>query len=417
MRRLMLFVSVIAIARVGVAQETNWPRWRGPSWNGAAQGAGYPTNWSDTENVAWKAALPGWGTSTPAVWGDRIFVTCQEDKRNALKCLDFAGETLWTAKFGEERAARHRKSSGSNPSPTTDGERVYAYYKSGDLACVDFSGKTIWVQNLQELYGEDRLWWDLATSPVLVDNSVVIACIHGDSSYVAAFDKRSGKAAWKRDRNFEVSGESAQSYTTPLIWPNGAQQQIIVLGADHVTAHDAATGKQQWRIGGLNPDQRGGLRSVASPFPAGGNIVVPYARGNTLTAIRPGGTGDITRSHVAWFNDEFSSDVPTPAVMDGRIYVCGDRGRIACLGAHDGKVVWIDQLEQSRYQFSASPVIADGRLHLTREDGVTFVLRLGDGFDLIETNSVYEWTLATPVFASERILIRTAEHLYCIKQM
>lgn len=406
----------------------NWPQWRGPQGNGVAIGTGFPTKWSDTENVAWKVALPGWGTSTPAVWLKRIFVTCQDEGNNALIALDLSGKQLWKATFGEERNARNNKASGANPSPVTDGKHVYVYYKSGDLACVDFDGKTVWLKNLQKEYGPDTLYWDLGTSPVLTGNLLVVACMHSGPSYLAAFDKRTGEVVWKQDRELDAPAESAQSYTTPALFTQDGKQRLAVLGADHVTVHDASNGREIWRFGSLNPEGRRNYRSIASPLviltphaSSSGNehngeglVIAPYARGGSLTAIRLGGTGDVTDSHKAWVNDKFSADVPTPTAFNGHIYVCTDRGDVACLEAATGKALWSQRVEPNRHRFYSSPIIADGRLYVTREDGVTFVLKLGETFDLLQKNGLYEWTYATPVFVDGRMLIRTVEHLYCI---
>lgn len=405
----------LLILVVGSARAENWPQWRGPDFNGVAQGTNYPVNWSATENIAWKTALPGTGTSTPVVWEDRIFVTCQDEGHNALISLNRSGEKLWQTLFGDERAGRNRKASGSNPSPATDGEHVFVYYKSGDLACVDFDGKTIWSKNLQEDYLEDTLWWDLGTSPVLTRDFVVVACMqNGGSSYVVAFDKLTGEVAWKQDRTLPAPVESGDSYTTPVLLRDGDKEILVVLGADHVTAHDAATGQELWRVRDLNPSQNRNFRSIASPVVSDGLVIAPYARGRTLTAIRLGGSGDVTDSHVAWIKDEISADVPTPAAIDGRIYVCGDRGDVACLDIETGEKIWSDRTERARKPFSSSPILADGKLYVTREDGTTFVLAAGDEFELLAENTLGEATVATPVFVDEQILLRTGEHLYCI---
>ena len=413
MLRALAILFIVCVYLSNNAAAENWPQWRGPQANGVAPGTGYPTKWSDTENVAWNVPLPGWGTSTPAVWGDRIFATCQNDGKNILICLDRSGQKVWEVQFGAERAARNRKASGSNPSPTTDGRHVYVYYKSGELACVDFQGKTVWQKNLQQLYGEDTLWWDLGTSPVLTEDLLLVARMHSGPSYVAAFKKETGEVAWQHDRQTDAPGESAQSYTTPTLVSYGDKQLFVVLGADEVTAHDTSTGNVVWRVGGLNPNGRGNWRSIASPLISDDLVIAPYARGRSQTAIRLGGSGDVTETHVSWVND-LASDVPTPTVAGGRIYVCGDRGQVACVDSKSGTTVWSHALERNRYTFSSSPVVADGRLFLTREDGVTFVLKLGDEFELLETNGIYEYTLATPVFIDGQVLIRTAEHLYCI---
>jgi outer membrane protein assembly factor BamB len=415
MRNIPLGTALAVILASTPALAENWPNWRGPTSNGVAAGKDYPAKWSATENVAWKVKLPSGSGSTPAVWEDRIFVSSAEGDKNTLLCLDRKnGETLWKATIGSERKGKHKKGSGANPSPITDGTHVFAYYKSGDLACLDMTGKVVWQQNLQEMYGEDTLWWDLGTSPVLTQKYVVIACMQSGPSYLAAFEKATGKLAWKEARMLSAPEESAQSYTTPVVMEERGAETLIVLGADHVTAHNAADGKELWRVGGLNPTGHQYFRSIASPVVSDGIVFAPYARGETLTAIRLGGSGDVTGSHVAWTMKGHSSDVPTPAAVDGRVYVLADNGTVSCLDQKTGKKIWQGSLPKHRDNFSSSPIVAGDRIYMTREDGTTFVLATGDEFKLLVENKLGEFTLATPVFNNEQVLIRTFEHLYCI---
>jgi outer membrane protein assembly factor BamB len=392
----------------------NWPNWRGPNYNGVAPGKSFPTRWSSTENVLWKVSLPGRGGSTPVVWGEQIFLTYGADGKNIAACLDRAGKQLWQSALGEERAGKHRKGTGSNPSAVTDGKHVFVYFKNGELACLDLAGKIIWETNLQQQFGEDTLWWDLGTSPVLTDQAVVVACIQTGPSYLIAYDKQTGKQLWKRDRMLSAPVESAQAYTTPVPTEENGRQTLIVLGADHVTSHDAATGQEIWRVGGLNPQGERNFRSIASPVVSDGIAVAPYARGGTLTAIRLGGSGDVTSSHVLWTREGVAADVPTPVAIAGRVYLCTDRGDVSCLDIQTGKTIWTGQLERSRTAYSASPILAGGKLYLTREDGKTFVLEQGDEFKVLAANELGEMTVSTPVCLDGKILIRTFESLYCI---
>jgi outer membrane protein assembly factor BamB len=380
-----------------------------------APGEGFPTEWSATKNVLWKADLPGKGASTPVIWGGRIFVTCAIEGHNGVVCLDSTGKPLWRQTIGTEVPGKNAKASGCNPSAVTDGERLYVYFKSGDLACLNFAGDVLWQQNLQKIYGKDTLWWDIGTSPILTRNFVVVAVMQTGPSYLAAFDRKTGKVAWKEDRNLDAPEEAAQSYTTPVVLKEGGEETIVVLGADHVTAHRATDGKEIWRVGGLNPTGHKYFRSISSPVVAEGIVVAPYARGGSLTAIRLGGHGDVTRSHVVWTKTNLGADVPTPAAVGGKIYLCTDRGEISALDVHSGKVLWSGLVEKNRHAFSASPVVAGGKIYVTREDGKTFVLEQGDGFKLLAANELDgEMVVATPVLVDGRVLIRTAERIYCI---
>lgn len=410
----VLFATFLCLLLSSALSAEDWPAWRGPKFNGVATGKGYPVAWGPDQNLAWKAELPGIGGSTPAVWGDSIIVTAGDQGQNAILCFDRQGNRKWLTHLGQERPGKHRKGSGANPSPTTDGERIFVYFKSGDLGCLDFQGRVLWRKNLQELYGEDTLWWDLGTSPVLTKSLLVVACIHSGPSYLVGINKQTGDIVWKHDRNLDAPEEANQTYSTPIPVEHNGRELLVVLGADHVTAHDAATGDEIWRVGGLNPKGNGYFRSIASPVVEGAIAVAPYARGTTLTAIRIDGSGDVTSSHVAWNNDELSSDVPTPAALDGRVYVCSDRGEVACLEAVSGKVIWRGEVEKrGSAAYSASPIIADGRLYVTREDGVISVLALGDAFKVLQVNRLGEFIVATPVFVDGQVLVRTESHLYC----
>jgi outer membrane protein assembly factor BamB len=379
-----------------------------------AVGGPFPTTWSHDQHIVWKVALPGQSGSTPAVWGDNLFLTYNDENANHVVCLDRNGKERWAAKLAGSREGKHKKASGSNPSPTTDGQHVFVYFKSGDLACFDFDGQQIWHKNLQELYGEDTLWWDLGTSPVLTRDLLVVACMHSGPSYLAGFEKATGELVWKQDRELGAPSEAAQSYTTPIVVTEGGRETIVVLGADHVTGHDAATGKQLWQVGSLNPSANGYFRSISSPVVSDDLVIAPYARGTTLTAIRLGGSGDVTDTHVVWEKKGTSADVPTPAAADGRVYICGDKGQVTCLDAQTGDVLWEHQLEKNRNAYSSSPVFADGKLYVTREDGTTFVLAAGEKPEVIARNELGEFTVATPVLVDGRIYLRTSEHLYCI---
>lgn len=409
----IVFVLCLCFLVQATAFADNWPSWRGPTLNGVAGGEGYPTKWSNTENIAWRVAMPGRGASTPIVWEDRIFLTCGIEGRNHVLGYDRAGKEQWRTPLGTEIAGKNNKASGSNPSVCTDGEYVFAYFKSGDLACLDFEGKVVWKRKLT--YELEALWWDLGTSPVLTNDCVVIAMMITGPSYVVAFDKKSGKQVWKQDRNVDAPVEAAQSYTTPVVATDkNGKQTIYVLGADHVTAHDAISGKELWRVGGFNPKQDGYFRSICSPVLAGDILIAPYSRGRTITAIRTGGSGDVTDSHVLWTAQGIGADVPTPVVNDGKVYVCTDRGELACLDLETGKQLWRYRTGRASGTYTSSPIMADGKLFLTNEKGETRVVRPAEKLDLVSENTVGEFTVATPVFVDGRILLRTYDHLYCI---
>ena len=273
----LVFTLVSTAAMAG-----NWPQWRGPHQGGVALGDSYPVEWGEEKNIEWKIKLPGWGTSTPAVWNEHIFVTCEgDDKSNALICLDRSGEKQWQVSFGASAGNRNRKASSANPSPVTDGQHVYVYYRNGDLGCVGFDGEIVWQTNLQESHGRDQLNWDLGTSPVLTKSSVVVAVMHQGPSYLVAHDKLTGDQIWKHQRDLGAPAESRDSYTTPLVLRENGKESLVVLGADHVTAHNTETGEELWRYGGLNPQRRRNYRQIASAIATEDYVIAPLrARGN-----------------------------------------------------------------------------------------------------------------------------------------
>ena len=395
--------------------QENWPAWRGPQANGVAPGGSYPTTWSETSHIRWKIELPGPGSSTPIVWGNQLFVTCGVEGKDSVVAYDRGGKQQWITTFASERPGKHKKATGSNPSIATDGKQLFAYFKSGTLACLDMAGKVVWEKNLQALYGEDTLWWDLGTSPVLTKDHVVVAVMQTGPSYLAAFDKSTGNVAWKQDRNLDAPSEAAQSYSTPVVIERDGKQLLVVLGADHVTCHDAASGKELWRLGGLNPTGQKFFRSISSPVVSDDLVIAPYARGATTSAVRLGGQGDVTTTHLAWAKEKLGADVPTPVAYQGKVFVCGDKGQLTCVDAKTGNEVWTGTLEKNRNGFTASPTVAGGKLYVVREDGKTFVLDTGNEFKIIAENELADaYAIATPVFVDGQIFLRTLTHLYCI---
>ena len=414
--RFLLLSAALTLSILPVCA-AEWPAWRGPHGTGVADGSEFPVEWSADSNIAWTTALAGAGGSTPAVAGDRIFLTLNADGMNHLLCYGMDGKEQWRRTLGKETPGRHRKATGANSSPVTDGELVYAYFSSGDLGCFTLDGEPVWSLNAHEKFGKvtkETLWWDLGNSPALIDGGIVLCCVQSGPSWVAAFRNTDGKVLWKVDRDLKAPEEANQSYSTPAVVRNAdGSQTIVVLGSDYVTAHSATDGRELWRVGGLNPQQGQYFRSIASPVASQDVVLAPYARGATLTAIRMGGSGDVTASHVLYTKEGPSADVPTPVLYGDRAFVCGDgkqtRGQVFCLDVESGKILWSGRLPRHRATYSASPVIAGGRIYLTREDGTVFVVDAeADDFQLLSENQVTdEFTVATPVFVNGQILIRT----------
>jgi outer membrane protein assembly factor BamB len=419
MLRLLTVGLLIVISSAEVTRgEENWPQWRGPLGTGVAADGEYPVKFSADEGLGWKVKSPGTGTSTPVVWGDRIFVTCGVNGQDTLLCYDILGNELWQRDLGRERKAKNALATGSNPSPVTDGERVVVYYKSGTVGCFDFAGNPKWKVNLQEQYGRDTLQWDLGTSPVLASDKVIIAVMQDGESYLVALDQATGEEVWKQARMYDCAWESDQSYSTPRVVEIGGRAVIVTWGADHLTGHDAATGELIWEIGGFNPDNRRAWRTIASAAVGDGMAVVPYGRGDYLAGVRIGGKGDVTGSNRVWDDNgrRISADVATPVIRGGRVYLVTEAGQTVCRDVKSGDELWSFSLPRHRDPFWASPVLAGDLLYLARRDGTVFVGRVTDnGFELLAENEMGETIIATPVPIRGGLLIRGEEHLFWVK--
>ena len=410
-------VGVLALgvlAAIGVSAE-DWPHWRGPTRDGVSAEKGLPLRWTATQNVAWKRALPGRSGSTPIVSGSRVFLSVAEGDAISLWALDRAtGAVVWTSPLGGGNTTM-RKHNMSSPSPVTDGRTVYVMTGTGILKAFDFDGRARWSRDIQEDYGRFGLNWGYASSPLLVGDALYVQVLHGmktdDPSYILRIDAATGKTRWRVERPTDAVRESPDSYSTPAVVARGAQREIVVTGGDYVTAHDPGTGRELWRAGGLNPDRDPFYRIVASPVVAGDLVLAP-TRVKPLLAIRAGGRGDVSRTHRVWSFDN-GPDVPTPVTDGTRVYIVTDKGIAWCLDLASGRVVYgPERLKPGTY--SASPVLADGKIYVTSEDGLTSVLRAGPAFEVLAENALDEYTLSSPAVSGGRIFLRTEKHLYAV---
>ncbi len=416
MKRAWLSLS-FAFLLVATLSAQNWPQWRGPQLNGVSAEKGLPLKWTPESNVAWKFPLPEWSGATPIVWGELIFLNVAEGDALALWCVDRKGPTvLWKAPLGGGNH-KERKQNMSSPSPVTDGTRVYAMTGTGTgiLKGFDFKGATLWSRDIQADYGRFGLNWGYASSPLLHGDALFVQVLHGmktdEPSYLLRIDKATGKTVWKVNRPTDAISESPDAYTTPQLVQSGAATEIVVSGADVVTGHDPATGKELWRLRGLNPSNDPYYRIVASAVVAGGLIIAP-SRQNPVIAIRPGGRGDVTQSHKAW---EFSRgpDVPSPISDGTHVFLVTDNGVVHALDAKTGNPVWgPSRLKSGTY--SASPILAEGRVYVTNEEGLTSVFAAGPSFELLAENPLDDYTLSSPAVSQGQIFLRTAKHLFAI---
>jgi len=411
----LALIIVFAVIVSNNALAGNWPQWRGPQLNGTSDERNLPLKWGAEENVSWKLALPDRSGSTPIVWGERIFLNVAEGDNLYLWCVERAkGAILWKKLLGGGNN-RQRKHNMSSPSPATDGKSVYVMTGTGILKAFDFQGKELWSRDIQKDYGAFGLQWGYASSPLLHEDALYVQVLHGmktdEPSYVLRINRATGKTVWKVERPTNAIMESPDAYSTPAPLRHAGKTEIVVTGADVVTGHDAATGKELWRAGGLNPENAPFYRIVASPIVHDGIIYAP-TRIKPLLAFRAGGRGDITKSHLVW-SAQFGPDVPTP-VTDGKyFYIVGDKGIVWCLDAKTGKEVY-GPVRIKSGDYSASPVLADGKIYATNEEGLTTVIKAGEKFEVLAENNLNEYSLSSPAISDGQIFLRTAGHLYCI---
>lgn len=437
------YVLLLCGLLAGTAFAENWPQWRGPGGRGISDERPLPSEWSASENIAWKAPLEGLGISTPVVWGDHVFVTSQigrgileggshptlargeerdaerplgesrgateEDHRVVflLEAFDRRdGSRLWEYRLDAEPARDelppvHRKHNLASPSPVTDGERVYAWFGTGQLVALDFDGKRVWGRHLAKEYAPFEINWGHASSPTLYQDLLILQCDHEPASYLLALDKRTGKEVWKVDR-----GRGVSSYSTPFVAPGPDRDELIVNASERVDAYDPATGKHLWYAGEPN--------RFPIPVPSYEDGVLYMSRGyrsGPYMAVRTGGSGDVNRTHVLWRVPTGAPYVSSLVHYRGLIYMVNGAGVVLCVDAKTGERVWQERVGGI---FTASPIAGDGKIYLLSENGETIVLAAGREPRVLARNAIGERIVASPAVADGQLFIRTDEHLLCI---
>lgn len=398
-----------------------WPQWRGPTGDSVAPGPALPTKWSPTENVVWKVALPGWGNSTPAIWKDALFVTTQvDDDRLLLLRLDRAtGKTVWQREVGRGTPRRqgpvgegrfHDEHNMASPSPVTDGEHVWVHFGNGDLACYDFAGERVWALNLAKTYGPYTIWWGHANSPLLVGDLLISACMQdpkgGGKSYVVAHDKRTGKERWFVARDTGATAEPADAYTTPVRARVHGRDELLVLGGNVLDAYDPATGKQLWHCRVFT-----GNRVIPGPTVSGDTVYAVQGMRGPLYAIRAGGNGDVTSTHVLWKYEGGTPDAASAVAVNGLVFLATNTGIAVCLDAATGKELWKERLGQG---FRATPLVSAGKVYFFSKEGKAALVEAAREFRVVARSELGEQTIASPAAAGGDLFIRTKEHLYRI---
>jgi outer membrane protein assembly factor BamB len=404
---------------VAAGHAENWPQWRGPNNDGISGETNLPAEWNATQNIVWKLALPGMGGATPAIWGDRIFLTSEDGDDIVLLCVSTQGKELWKRKLATGKARfRRDEANQASPSPCTDGKHVFAFTGTGDFACFDFDGREIWKFNAQERYGKFQIQHGMHVTPLLHSDRLYHSLLHSGGWWVVAIDKATGKDVWKVKRQSDARAECEHSYASPCLWHNDKDAYLIVHGCDYTTAHSLADGSEIWRLGDLNPKNAYNftLRFVTTPVAVADLIVVPTAKNGPVIGVNPQAKGMITAgsSFEQWRKPLITPDVPSPLVHDGLVYLCREMGMLVCMDAKTGKEFYQERLHAARYR--ASPVYADGKVFCTSRDGWFSVVKAGPKYELLAANRLPDQFAASPAISGGRIYLRGFEGLYAIAQ-
>ena len=419
-----------------------WPQFRGADSRGTSSNDLLPDRWSATDNVAWKTDLPGRGWSSPVVWGDKIFLTTvvnlgesEEPKKglyfggNRLElpedqhlwqvmCLDLdTGHLLWsrTVHDGQPRSTIHLKNSFASETPVVDADRLYACFGNVGIFCFSHSGDLLWQYDIVPL--PTRYGWGTAASPVLDGGRLYYVYDNDEDSYLVALDAATGEQLWR------VARDEKSNWATPYVWHNGQRTEIVTPGTGRVRSYDI-DGNPLWELAGMS--------SITIAMPYEDNRLLYVSSGyvgdksRPLYAIRPGAAGDISlaegessNDHIAWSYPDAAPYNPSTIVYEGLLYVLHDRGFLACYDAVSGELVYDRQRLPEGQAFTVSPWAYGGKIFCLNEDGVTYVVKAGREFEISHTNTLAEddMCMATPALVGDRLLIRTAARLYCVRNL
>lgn len=428
-------LSVLGLAlRLSTAAEGDaeqyWPQWRGPRGDGVARHADPPLTWSEARNIRWKVELPGEGSGTPAVWGERVFITfALRSERLAerppladdtakteppahyytfhLRCLERqTGDTVWERQVHEgiPREGKHSTNTYASASPITDGQRVWVSFGSQGIYCYDLEGTRLWERDLGEM--RTRFGWGEGATPAVKGNVMIVPWDRESDSFVAALDACTGEELWRRER------DEPTAWATPLLVEHGGRVQAILNGTNRVRSYDAATGELLWECGG------GTVNAIPSPVTDGTHAYVMSGyKGAFAAAVPLQAAGDVTTSDaVRWRHNRSTPYVPSPVLVNGRLYfTSGNTSALTCLDAATGKVVFGPQRLPELENIYASPVAAAGRIYFTSREGVTTVIAASDRFEVLATNRLDDGFDASPAAVGRQMFLRGRTHLYCLE--
>ena len=406
----MRLLAMLAIAAPVAAADTNWPRLRGPDGVGAAPAdAAVPVTW-DAASVVWKTDLPGIGQSSPVVWGDRVFLTASKDdgRERVVFAVDrHTGKLLWEqSAWKGEPEKTHKMNGWATPTCATDGTHVWAWFGKAGVHCYTVGGGHVWSRQLGEFITKNAR--GVASSPVLVGD---VLFVNGDSEsdpFLFGLDKATGKTLWKADR------PPAEGYSTPVVVAAGGRTEVVLNGDTFVAAYDAATGKPWWTCRAF--------AGRGEPMPAvgpDGTVYVVNGLPGDVYAVRPGGTGDVTKAHMAWHTRRNEGrDEPSPVVVGDYLLVANMGGILTCYDAKAGRELWKERLGKGA--MTAAPLAAGGKAYFVFETGETVVVEPGPKPKVVARNTTVgqgqgELFRASPAPVGDRLYLRSDRVLYCLK--
>ncbi|MBN2375172.1 MAG: PQQ-binding-like beta-propeller repeat protein [Sedimentisphaerales bacterium] len=391
----------------------NWPQFRGPNSNGTTDATDLPLSWSESENVTWKTTIHDRGWSSPVIHNQQIWLTTATEKGHELFAiaLDLStGKILHDIKVFEVANPNEINSLNSyaSPTPVVEPGRVYVHFGTYGTACLETaSGKVLWKR-------QDLPCFHMVgpgSSPILYENLLIFHMDGGEEQYVVALDKKTGKTVWKSNRSVnyqELRVDFRKAFCTPLILNYQGQQQMISVGAQAVMAYEPLTGKEIWQV------RFKGFSNTARPVTDNKMIFISTGFNSaSLLAIRLGGKGDVTESHIAWTQDKDVPIKPSPILTDGLLYMVSDNGKLSCIEAATGEVIWSDKISG---QYSASPILAQGRIYFFNQSGKTTVIAAGKEFKVLSTNDLDQGFMASPAVDGNALILRSKTHLYRIEK-
>jgi outer membrane protein assembly factor BamB len=389
------------------AAAADWPQFRGPTGDGHYSGPPLVTEWGPDTNVAWKSKIPGHGWSSPIVWKGKVYLTTAvpkgEDQSLRAVCVDAAsGKIDWDEQVllapKAQASKAHKKNSPASPTPTTDGERLYVHFGHMGTAALDLNGKVLWTRTglyNQPVHGNGG-------SPILVDGLLVFSCDAVDKQAVVALELKTGKTAWETPR--KTKADKPFSFGTPTVVEVDGTKQIVSEGSNVLAGYEPKTGKELWRT------TFNGYSVIPKPVVGNGMLYFSTSFDSPkVNAIKLGGTGDVTGSHTAWTLNKGAPNTPSPLLVGDELYLVSDRGQFSCVDAKTGKVVWDDKLKSN---YSASPIVADGNIYLTSEEGKGTLVKAGRKKEILGEFDLGEKTFASFAAADGALFVRTEGQLY-----